>query len=219
MASPIGFVLLTHDKPQQAIRLASRLNYMFDQPPIAWHHDSTVCSIPSESITHNVLFARPHLRTSWGTFSVIDATIIALEMLYNSHSSPDWIILLSGSDYPIKAATTIVHDLSTSPFDVHLHNEKIVYNSYSRDWQLLCYGRYCGVNFRVPFLNRRLRPVRRMVTLHDPVFTTWFTTPFSRGVSCFAGDHWFCANRAAIAYLLEYHRTKPALARSLPKAR
>ena len=40
MAFSLGFVLLTHDRPQQAARLVKRLNAMFGFPPIAWHHDS-----------------------------------------------------------------------------------------------------------------------------------------------------------------------------------
>jgi len=91
-----------------------------------------------------------------------------------------------------------------------MHHEQVEYANYDRDWQQLCYDRYCAAKFRVPFVNRRLRPIRRTFTLRHPVFTAMHT-PFSGNFLCFAGEHWFCANRAAAEYLIGYHRTKPEL--------
>jgi hypothetical protein len=211
MALQIGFVLLTHSKPRQAIRLVSRLNSMFDQPPIAWHHDFTFCELPLDSITDNISLVRPHLKTAWATFSVVEAMLRALELLVNSRNPPDWLILLSGADYPIKSADKIVYDLFSSRFDAHLSHEKICFDNYERKWQRSCYDLYCSVKFRVPFVSRRLQRTTWTITLRDPIFTSLFT-PFSKHFPCFAGEHWFCLNRSAAEYLIEFHRTKPALA-------
>jgi Core-2/I-Branching enzyme len=210
MTTTIGFVLLTHNNPQQALRLVNILNSMFDRPPIAWHHDFTLSPLPFESITKNISLVCPHIRTGWAKFSLIDATIMALDLLFKAPDPPDWFVLLSGSDYPIKSANTIIHDLSRSEFDVHMHHEKITFNSYERDWQRLCYDRYCATLVRLPAINRRLRPIWRTITLRHPVFLRR-ETPFSSDLSCFAGEHWFSANRPAAEYLIEYHRTKTAL--------
>ena len=118
MSFTIGFVLLTHNKPQQAIRLVKRLNDMFGAPPIAWHHDFTQRDLPLDSITKNASLVRPHFQTAWAKFSVIEAMLTALKMLFESKNPPDWFILLSGADYPIKAAEKVAHDLSTSQYDV-----------------------------------------------------------------------------------------------------
>ena len=106
MAITIGFVLLTHNNPRQAHRLVTKLNSMFDDPPIAWHHDFTSCDLPSALITSNILMVTPHIRTEWGKFSLLDAMIMALQLLFSSQQ-PDWFVLLSGSDYPIKSASKI----------------------------------------------------------------------------------------------------------------
>jgi Core-2/I-Branching enzyme len=211
MAVQIGFVLVTHNKPRQAIRLVSRLNSMFEQPPIAWHHDFTFCDLPLDSVTNNISLVLPHLRTGWAKFSIVEAMLGALEMLVSSPNPPDWFVLLSGADYPIKSADKIVYDLSTSQFDAHLKHERICFNNYERYWQRLCYDRYCSVKFQLPFVSKRLLPTTRTITLRYPVFTRLFT-PFSRYFSCFAGEYWFCANRSAAEYLLKFHRTMPALA-------
>lgn len=213
MAVRLGFVLLTHNKPSQAARLVSRLNSMFGRPPIAWHHDFTFCTLPADAVTNNIFLVRPHFRTGWASFAVVDAMLSALEMLFRSRSQPDWFVLLSGADYPTKSADKILHDLSTSPYDVHMHHERICYNHYEREWQALCYDRYCAVKFLMPLIRIDGRPrlIERTITIGNPLFTAPFT-PFSKTLLCFAGEHWFCANRSAAEYLIEFHKTKPALA-------
>ena len=126
-------------------------------------------------------------------------------------------ILISGADYPIKTAEKIGHDLSTSPYDVHIRYERIRFNDYEREWQELCYKRYCSLRFRIPSLDRRLKLTQRMIELSHPLITTPFL-PFSNKLSCFAGEAWFCANRLAAEYLIDFHNTEPALANHYRRA-
>ena len=214
----LGFVLLTHTRPKQIARLISTLNRMFVCPPIACHHDFGQCNLPTDIFTSNVSFVQPPIPTRWARFSVIDGMFRALETMYNSENSPDWFILLSGTDYPIKPAERILEDLSASTYDAHVHHEKIIYKNYKTDWQELCYERYCTARFSIPFENpyvkvdhRLPQLTRRVVTLRHPILTKIFL-PFSQRLHCFAGEFWFTANRKTAKYLIEYHKTQPALA-------
>src|SRR4029078_3236189 len=100
MSVSIGFVLQTHEKPPEAIRLVNRLTFMFNYPPIAWHHDFSKSDFPSSFMTENIFPVLPHVVTGRGKFSILDASLAALELLY-SKSSPDWWMNISGADYPI----------------------------------------------------------------------------------------------------------------------
>jgi Core-2/I-Branching enzyme len=223
MPPAIGFILLTHNKPDQVIRLIATLNRMFDNPPIVCHHDFSKSEFPVDMLTKNVSLVSPHLQTGWAKFSVVEATLRAFELMYGNVNSPDWSILLSGADYPIKSSKQILHDLASSSYDVHMHHEQINYNVYGRDrassnvlmgnlaWQKLCYERYCFARIWITRLDRKLHLTKRQVILKHPLLTALFL-PFSKNLRCFAGEHWFCANRKAAKYLIEFHRTKPALA-------
>jgi hypothetical protein len=112
MDSTIGIVLITHQKPDQIIRLVTRLNSMFGEPAIVCHHDFSKCALPLSAFPGNVSFVRPHLPTRWGDFSLVEATVRALQQMYLAPAAPDWVVLLSGADYPIKPAAKILHDLS-----------------------------------------------------------------------------------------------------------
>jgi Core-2/I-Branching enzyme len=210
MAPTVGFVLLTHNKPHQVVRLVNTLNRMFDRPPIACHHDFSKCDLP-KNLASNVALVHPHFQTGWGKFSVIDAMLSALMLMYESPDAPDWFVLLSGADYPIKPAQQILDDLATSPYDVHIPHELIQYKAYERHWQEHCHYRYCSVKFKIPSINKKLQLTQRQITLEHPLLTAPFL-PFSKNFRCFAGEHWFCANRKAAQYLIEFHKSGSALA-------
>ena len=211
MTPTIGFVLITHNKPHQTIRLVNTLNLMFDYPRIVCHHDFSKSDLPTEIFTKNVSFIHPHIQTGWSKFSLVEATFSGIKMMYERPDSPDWFVLLSGADYPVKPAHAILNDLSLSLHDVHVHHEKISYNNYEREWQELCYDRYCAVKFRIPSINRRSRFFMREISLKNPIVTSLFT-PFSKKFHCFSGGQWFSANRKAAQYLTEFYRKKPRLA-------
>jgi len=135
----------------------------------------------------------------------------ALELLFDAKNAPDWFVLLSGADYPIKPADKMVQDLSTSPYDAHIAHERIRYDHYERDWQRVCYERYCSAKLRIVVMNRKLQVTTRDIRVRDPYMAAPFL-PFSSELCCFAGEHWFCANRSAAEYMIEFHRAKPALA-------
>ena len=202
----VGFILLTHNKPQQVLRLINTLNRMFEYPQIACHHDFSKSALSKDSLIKNVSFVCPHLQTGWGNFSLVEAMLQALQLMYKNPNSPDWFILLSGADYPIKPAKQILDELASSKYDVHMHYEQITHHILKNTWQESCYKRYCFVRFQLPLLNRNIQ-----VTLKNPLLTAPFL-PFSKNMRCFAGEHWFFANRRAAEYLIEFHKNKPGLA-------
>ncbi|MGP8122524.1 MAG: beta-1,6-N-acetylglucosaminyltransferase [Xanthobacteraceae bacterium] len=204
MAFSLGFVLLTHDRPQQAARLVKRLNAMFGFPPIAWHHDFSQCpALPAEALTPNVTVVHPHTETAWGKFSLVEAAMRALETLFASDRAPDGFVLLSGADYPVKPAERILRDLSTSPCDAHIGHEPIIYDRYQRPWQETCYDRYCA-------LHVRLWPGGATLKVRHPLLVAPFV-PFTDTFRCYAGEFWFCGRRSAAEYLIARHRSRPEL--------
>ncbi len=211
MSNSIGFVLLTHTKPQQIYRLIAKLNSMFNAPPIVCHHDFSKCDLSVDTLPSNVTFVKPHIRTRWADFSLVEATLLGLQLISKNADVPDWTVLLSGSDYPIKTATQILAELTSSPYDAYIHHEEIKYKAYQRDWQKNCFDRYCTTVLSLPFLDKKIRPITLKKRLRHPLFTTPFL-PFSKTLRCFAGSQWFCVNSRAVEYIIDFHSNKTALA-------
>ena len=213
----IGFVLLTHHQPHQIDRLLAQLNKMFNYPPIVCHHDFDKCALSVDHLSKNIKFVRPHLKTKWGDFSIVDATVQGIKLLYESDNSPDWFILLSGSDYPIKTAQAILEELNSNQYDAYINHEKIRYKVYQENpkisliWQKLAYERYCGLKlFSIPFLGKRPYSRDLEIRIDHPLITQFFM-PFTDNFSCFVGDQWFYANRRSAEYIIQFHQQNNAI--------
>src|ERR1017187_4885611 len=120
MGPAIGFVLVSHDKPAQLLRLVRRLMKLYGNPPIVCHHDFTLCSLDGFAFPKEVMFVRPHIETKWGDFSFCLAFFAALRVLYQREDSPDWFVFMSGTDYPLWPAEAVLDELALGGFDASL---------------------------------------------------------------------------------------------------
>jgi hypothetical protein len=212
----IGFVLLTHTKPLQIYRLMNKLNSMFNYPSIVCHHDFDQCDLPVENLSKNILLVRTHLQTKWADFALVEATVQALQLMYKVADAPDWFVLLSGADYPIKTASQILDDLASSGHDAYIQHEQITYDDYKNDlksnmlWLKNSYQRYCKKSFTFNYSKKYFAQLNIEIRLEHPLFTKPFL-PFSKKLACFSGSQWFCANRKSAEYIIDFYSQKTAL--------
>ncbi|QSJ20559.1 hypothetical protein JYQ62_18810 [Nostoc sp. UHCC 0702] len=174
------------------------------------HHDFSKCDLSVDTLPKNVLVVRPHVQTEWGRFSLIEATVKALRLMYEVPDAPDWFVLLSGADYPIKSAKQILDELASSLYDAYIQYEEITYEIYQQDlkpnmlWLKNSYQRYCTKSFSLNYLKKYYAQLNLEIRLEHPVLTKPFL-PFSKKIACFSGSQWFCANRKAAEYIIDFH--------------
>lgn len=200
----IGFVLVTYNKPLQTYKLLTTLNQLFDNPHISLHHDFSQSNLDLNKIPSNVSITEISHVTGWGRMSVIDATIDALKNLYTQIDAPEWFYLLSNACYPIKPPNKIIHDLANAQSDAYINHEKISYGNLLTDFQKNCFNRYCTVTPKIPGDSFIKKAIRKTLTMRHPLLTR-NKIPFSKDFNCFAGEHWFCANKKAALHLIEHH--------------
>lgn len=205
------FVLLTHRQHLAVQRLVARLLAMFDEPTIVCHHDFG--KVPLDTLSFPaVAFVRPHHDTTWGRMSVVRAILAALRIGLNSPREPEWFVLLSGADYPIRKAEQIERELTEGGYDAYVQHEWIQPRRFERAWQQECYERYYGRTVKLARVERRRRLRWRVHHIHSRRIPG-FGSPFSDEFRCYAGETWFTANRCAVRYVLEFHVHNPPLAR------
>jgi hypothetical protein len=209
----IGFVILSHNQPEQLERLVRRLVHVYHEPAIAIHHDFGQSQVQLANFPSNATFVSPHIKTHWGSFSVVEAALRALSLLYQN-SCPDWFFLLSSADYPTMSAQAVLCELQKIEVDALLDYREISEESVAtlsvqenpclnifserRNIQL-AWRRYVALNVWVPVLRARARFGRHLV-FQAPV-RDW-RSPFSINFKCFFGDHWFSGNQKVADILL-----------------
>jgi hypothetical protein len=216
MGTPIGFVIVSHDKPAQLLRLVRRLMKLYDNPPIVCHHDFSQCSLNGFDFPREVTFVRPHIETKWGRMSFCRAYFAALRILYQRADSPDWFVFMSGFDYPVRPAKTVLGQLALGGFDAFMDHRlveypwtpdpNVEYAPYafrSAAWVPLAYDRYVAVRLWLPWFSwARKKPVKLPVGIIRSKLLVAPFVPFSETLKCYAGSTWHVANRKSAERLL-----------------
>ncbi|MBD1821101.1 hypothetical protein H6F51_01000 [Cyanobacteria bacterium FACHB-DQ100] len=215
MTPVVGFILLTHAHPNQIRRLVDRLNRLFDQPPIVCHHDFLQCPLSIKSFSSNVSFVDPPMRTRWAEFSAVEATVRAMVQMQHRVDRPQWTILLSGSDYPIKSADQILADLNATEADAHMSAELIQPSNLKSVWHREMHNRYYTRWIPMPkSIADALKLNWQRLRLKPEILMRPFV-PYNSKLQCYAGSQWFAANQRAIDYIVNFHYTRPQLANHL----
>ena len=185
---------------------------MFYNPPIAVHNNFALCSLELDCLPANVFLVEPWMPTRWGTFSVVEANLAALRLLYQV-ADPDWVIYLSGADYPIKSAPQMLADLAKTEADVWLDHRQITNiklpSSHQRNlalafddaaWIKLAYDRYVGLGV-VPYTwTRKVAPGSKPVRIRGALANR--LSPFGPAFRPYGGECWYTIKRSAAQILL-----------------
>jgi hypothetical protein len=223
MAVKIGFAILSHNEPAQALRLVRTLNAMFGDPPIVCHHDFSQCPLDERLFPGNVEFAHPHIPTRWGNFSLPKGAFAGLSLLLK-YSQVEWFVLLSACDYPVRPPGEILDGLSNPDWDAYADHREIQYGilppgqtaedgGYDRpSWIPLAYDRYCAVELWWPRPSKKLLlsgafPFRKKtIVVRNPYILKLLQR--YRPVRIFAGDFWVQLNRKALSRIVADPETK-----------
>ncbi|SFA48502.1 Core-2/I-Branching enzyme [Pedobacter suwonensis] len=127
----ITYIILAHDSPNRLIRLINTLKSV--NANFVVHVDK---SIPVEDFLvafdsdKQVVILKERCFSHWGSFGLVQATLNAMAYVVNHISIADRIILLSGSDYPIKSVEEIESYFDKNRESIFIEYFKIPYEKW-----------------------------------------------------------------------------------------
>lgn len=209
----LGFAVLSHRDPPQLLRLVDRLARLYPGAPIAIHHDEDQCPLSHDAratLAKHSRLVKPHCRTRWGRWSLVDATIRALAALLDSPNPPAWIALLSASDYPIKPAASVLAELAECNADALIEARPIsiagLCDAHTRTLRKRYLRQTIWLGDAIPALAR--------TRLSTPAAIGRRLGPFGsrgKGLTLHWGPQWFTCTRRVAAAIVESPRTHPRL--------
>jgi Core-2/I-Branching enzyme len=109
----VAYVILSYRSPEMLARLVRTLRAGSPEATIAVHHDARRCAAPRLPAAQ---FIAPAWTVEWGHGSQLAAVLRCLRWAL-ARSDFDWLVLLSGQDYPVRPLPAIEADLARTELD------------------------------------------------------------------------------------------------------
>ena len=201
----IAYLILAHNTPNHLSRLVRALDSSNASFFIHLDRKSDISAFRLGLTQHNVTFLEDRIPVYWGGFSDIEATIKLIKRALNGSLSPSYLVLLSGSDYPIKGPQYIESFFSANHGQQFMNLVPMPCDAIGKPlsrlqayWlQTPCSNRL--VERVTARLNRLINEQLKLKRDHSEVFKK--LTPY-------AGSQWWALTQEACHYIISFIESK-----------
>jgi hypothetical protein len=231
--SRILYLIASHINPEQVLRLTQTILANSPSAYVLIHHDAAESKLDRSAFSslNQVHILEHPISVQWGEFSLVEMELYCIDWLLASSIQFDWLVFLSGQDYPIQPIADIEQFLNTTEYDgfmeyflaieppsqptqagLHWKNDtgfkRFFYHYYSVP--LSTY--FKGPLFR---LGRFLNSLQSLITLsvnrHSAKLGIRCKPPFNDTFQCYAGSQWHTLSYRCIQYIHEFVQQNPAI--------
>ena len=205
----IAFILLCHKDPEAVIAQARRLTAAGDY--IAIHFDASAEAAQFEKIrtalaeNSNVCFARKRIRCGWAEWSLVQATLYAVEAAEAAFPRATHFYMVSGDCMPIKSAE-FVHDFLDRDDVDYIES----FDFFESDWikigmkeDRLIYRHYFNERTRKKLFYASYELQKKLRLKRD----------IPADIKVMIGSQWWCLRRRSIEAMLAFCRERPDVIR------
>jgi len=200
----IAFILLCHKDPDAIIKQAERLTAAGDF--MAIHFDARANPASFEMIKKalgdnpNVTFAKKRIKCGWGAWSLVQATLNAVEAAVDAFPRATHFYMLSGDCMPIKSATYVHDFLDNDDVDYIESFDYFDSNWIKTGWkeERLIYRH---------FFNERTQP-KRFYGSFKLQEKLGLTREIPADLQIMIGSQWWCLRRRTVEWILEFTRKR-----------
>ena len=219
----VAYFVQTHRQPGQAIRLLTRLREGSPGAALVAGHCPSAPPLDAERLAAlGALHFRHARQGRRGYWSLLEPYFTAVELLAQRGVDYDWLVYLSGADYPLQPLAKTEAELAASECDGYLTYIPIdqPFEDGRRKQGKVRYGyEYRDVPRALPLLRalRKLNGVQTWFQVHltyGPRFgRRRREVPALRGRTVYRGSQWTTLRRIAVDRVLAAYRGEPELVR------
>jgi Core-2/I-Branching enzyme len=207
ISARVAYLIMSYTLPDQVSRLASVLRRGSPASLIVVHHDDRRSSVDAARLDAlGVLRVEPPSTAAWGEATQLAMVLRCLRFTLDARDF-DWVVMLSGQDYPIRPVAEIEHSLATTDADALIETRACARPNGREEIDEFA-ARY---HFR--WRRIKSRAVSRLagaaiksgslVRLRTMPSGSWIgvravRSPFGPGLVCHYGSDWFTLSRPAL---------------------
>jgi hypothetical protein len=227
------YIIQTFKSPEQIQRLVQTIKRSSPSSEIVIVHDYTVSYLDPDSLKHfSVHVLKLKGKGGRGDFSMLRGYLDALDWIYAHEIEFDWLINLSGQDYPTQPLPVIERFLELTNYDGFIDYFEPFSDTQENRWGLQeAHKRYLYQYWRTglvmttkrTLLDKVLFRVDRAISKFLPYLKVYveydcFTvgakakTPiFNEKFLCYGGSYYHALSRKCVKYLYDFSQENPGI--------
>ncbi len=224
----VCYFIQTHKNPQQIFRLIQTIKSSNSSAQIIIGHDFTssyldATVLQSLSDVHILKIEQSGIR---GDFSLLQPYLQAIDWLFTNNSDFDWLVYISGQDYPTQPIAEIESFLSRTDYDGFMQ----YFDTSSSEclWEEdEVVKRYFSQYYRLPNWTKKLLLRALVIQKFTPIILSVYygsliglpakETPFDKQFICYGGSQWHTLSRKCIQYIRDFIRENESLVKYYKK--
>lgn len=214
----VCYFIQTHRYPKQIYKLVRTIKQSSPTAQVLIGHDFTSCHLdmtPLKDLSE-VYLLRGNVPALRGEFSLLQPYFNAINWLSENNSDFDWLVYLSGQDYPTQPLSTIENFLSTTDYDGFMQ----YFDVFSEEslWDAReALKRYFCQYYRLPAWFESALKIMWKLNIQDftPIryyfgYGTFLIglsaslNPFNKNFICYGGSQWHTLSKECVKYLMNY---------------
>jgi hypothetical protein len=210
----IVFTIFSHKSPGQVRRLAERVLIECPRAAVVIHHDARSAPLPAFRDPRIHVVDRP-VSVGWGTIGPVEALLRAWEWMREHGIRYDWVVQLSGQDYPIARLADLEQQFERSGCDGFVDHALATakFPDQNQTRYFFAYRPLPRVLHRVAARLWRLntlQPWIRVFANRSGCFIGLPTrAPFDETLQCYRGEYWCVLSARAVSYVESYLADHP----------
>lgn len=236
--SKVVYFVISHTNPEQVTRLAKTLASSANSEVVI-HHDYSSSHLDSAAFINmrNVHLLDKPIPAYWGGFPLVTLTLHGIEWIL-THLQFDWLVYISGQDYPIQPLNQIEGFLQGTSYDGFMSGVSIeggfpcnpIACPVAGNIGMRCPDcstRYYYQYYNMPpiiirFLKKFIRVfskaktifcvrgVPSLIGLKESVGVRVLWRGSRNGLKCYRGSQWFTVNRNCVDYIYRFVSKNPS---------
>jgi len=218
----VCYFIQSHKNPEQIYRLIRAIKKDSSNSQVLVNHNFSVSNLDLRKVDN---YSRIELLTrnksiKRANSSILETYLEAIDWLFDRGSDFDWLICLSGQDYPTQPISEIEKFLAQTDYDGFIRYHDLL--SEKSAWHEKNIQRFFAQYLQVPESTAwLLRKYSGKIQHYTPLIVKWrysmvglkTKTPFDRNFKCYRGWYWNTLSRACIKFFIDYLNEYPEILR------
>lgn len=221
------YFIQTHKNPNQIYRLVRTIKTLSPNCQVLIGHDFTKCYLDMTPIQDfsEVYLLKGTVPVVWGYYSLLQPYLDAINWLLENSFDFDWLVYISGQDYPTQPLSKIEDFLSQTEYDGFVSYAE----AFSEQGYLLVdtpIERYLYQYYKLPKWAEPILkyPCKILVKTQNntlPIYC-WYLediaigfktdkTPFNENFVCYSSSSWYTLSRKCVEYIAEFIIDNPSI--------